>query len=327
MAGAARREGALKRWNKWLVRGGQLVLTVAVTWLIVDRVGLGVEELRDVDRSAWLPTPVLFGAASALLLAGYFASAAIWGQIVHELGGPVVPVADSVRIFMIANLGRYLPGKVWQIAGLAALAKGSGVPAATAAGAAVLGQGIAVVAAAAVGLGALFRAPDPYPSWGIVGAALVLAAGVLLAVPTLFMRLVGLWFRITRSEARPEVGGVHALRWLALYAVNWVLYAVSFWVLGLSLGVGGDPVAVASSFATAYVLGYAMVFAPAGLGPREGFLIILLTPHLGAATSGVLAIVARIWTTLVEVIPAGIFWLLHLARGADSAAPAEGHAP
>jgi hypothetical protein len=219
-----------------------------------------------------------------------------------------------VRIFMIANLGRYVPGKVWQIAGLAALARGRGVPPATAAGAAVLGQGIAVLGAAAVGLGALLRAPDPYPRWGLIGAALVVAAAVLLAVPTLFRRVVGVWFRLTRSDARPEVGGVHALRWLALYTVNWALYAASFWVLARSLGLGGDPIPIASAFAAAYVLGYAMVFAPAGLGPREGFLIVFLTPHLGAAPSGVLAIVARVWTTLVEVVPAGIFWLRHLSR-------------
>jgi hypothetical protein len=302
------------------------VLTVAVTWLILDRVGLGVDQLREVDRSLWLPQPLLFTAASALLLAGYFVSAAIWGRIVRELGGPPVAAAEAVPIFMIANLGRYVPGKLWQIAGLAALAKGKGVPPATAAGAAVLGQGIAVVAAAAVGLGALFRAPDPYARWALLGTALVAGAAVLLAVPTLFRRMVGVWFRLTRSDARPEVGGVHALRWLALYTLNWALYALSFWVLALSLDLGGDPVPVASAFAAAYVLGYAMVFAPAGLGPREGFLIVFLTPHLGAAASGVLAIVARVWTTLVEVVPAGIFWLAHLSRP-DSAGAAEGRAP
>ena len=324
MAGAARGEGALKRW---LLLGGQLVLTVAVTWLIVDRVDLGLGELRGLDRSMWLPSPLLFIAASLLLLVAYFVSAAIWGRIVRDLGGPGLPVADSIRIFMIANLGRYLPGKVWQIAGLAALAKGRGVPPATAAGAAVIGQGIAVVAAAAVGMGALLGGPDPYPTWGLVGLALVVLAALLLAVPTVFQRIVGLWFRLTRTAARPEVGGMHALRWLALYTVNWAMYALSFWVLARSLGLGGAPIPVASAFAAAYVLGYVMVFAPAGLGPREGFLIIFLTPHLGAAPAGVLAIVARVWTTLVEVVPAGIFWLGHMARPSAEADTPEERAP
>jgi uncharacterized membrane protein YbhN (UPF0104 family) len=121
------------------------------------------------------------------------------------------------------------------------------------------------------------------------------------------------WFRLARTEPRPDLHGVHTFRWLVLYTLNWALYAASFWVLAQSLGFGGSPIPVASAFAAAYVLGYAMVFAPAGLGPREGFLIVFLTPHLGAVASGVVAIVARVWTTLVEVVPAGIFWVLHLS--------------
>ena len=70
-----------------------------------------------------------------------------------------------------------------------------------------------------------------------------------------------------------------------------------------------------------------MVLAPAGLGPREGFLIIFLTPHLSAAPAGVLAIVARVWTTLVEVVPAGIFWLGHMARPSAAADTPEERAP
>jgi hypothetical protein len=321
VAGETGQGGVLKKGLLW---GGQLLLTVVVTWLIVDRVDLGLDELRGVDRSLWIPGPALFTAASALLLVAYFVSAAIWGRIVRELGGPTLSAGDSVRIFMIANLGRYLPGKIWQIAGLAALAKGKGVPPATSAGAAVIGQGIAVVASAAIGLGALLSAPDPYPRFGLIGAAIVLAGAALLAVPTFFRRIVGVWFRLTRSTARPDVDGVHALRWLALYTANWALYAFAFLVLARSLGLGGGAIPVASAFAAAYLLGYAMVFAPAGLGPREGFLIIFLTPHLGVAHSGVLAIVARVWTTLVEVVPAGIFWLRHLARSRESLETKEG---
>jgi hypothetical protein len=302
-------EDALKRA---LLLAGQLALTVLVTWLIVDRVGLGFAELGGVERSLWTPGPVLFAVSSLLLLVAYFMSAALWGSIVVDLGGPRLSPREAIRIFMIANLGRYLPGKVWQIAGLAALAKGRGVAPATAAGAAVLGQGVAVVAAAAVGLGVLLGGPASYRPWGILGLALVVVAVLSLAVPRIAQALVRAWFRLVRSESRPDVSGVRTLRWLALYVLNWVLYAASFWVLARSLGFEGPPIPVASAFAAAYVLGYAMVFAPAGLGPREGFLIAFLTPHLGAAASGVVAIVARVWTTLVEVVPAGILWIAHL---------------
>lgn len=291
------------------MRALQLALTVAVTWFIVDRVGLGLAELGELDAALWVPDPLLLVAASLLLLVGYGASAAIWGLVVRELGGPRLAAGDAVRIFMLANLGRYVPGKVWQIAGLAALAKGKGVPAGTAVSAAVLGQGIALVGAAAVGMGALLGGPESLRRWGVAGAVAVGVAIALLAIPSVFARVAAAWLRVTRTEAPAGLGLGHGLRWLALYALNWVLYAFAFWVLARSMGLGGALLPVASAFAAAYVLGYLMVFAPAGLGPREGFLIAFLTPHLGAAPAAVLAVVARLWTTVVELVPAAVFWL------------------
>ena len=274
----------------------------------MDRVGLGVDQLAAIPAEAWLPTPLLLGAASLLLLGGYVLSGALWGRIVRDLGGPPVAAPDAVRIFMIANLGRYVPGKVWQIAGLAALGRSRGVPATTGAAAAVLGQGIALVAAGGIGAIAFLSGPEQYRPAGIVGLAAVGALIVVCAVPGLYRRLATAWLRLARTEAPETLSGSQPLVWLAAYGVNWVIYATAFWVLCLSLGVDAAPVAIASAFAAAYVLGYAMIFAPAGLGPREGFLIAFLSPHFGVATSGVVAVVARIWTTLVEVVPAALFW-------------------
>lgn len=281
-----------------------------MTWFIVDRVGFGMEELTALGPGAWLPeSPLLFVAASMLLLTGYFLSAALWGRIVTDLGGPTVPLWEAVRLFMIANLGRYIPGKVWQIAGLAALARTRGVPAATATGAAVLGQGIALAAATLVGLGALLQGGEAMRGWGLVAAVIVSVGLVLAAIPAVFRKVAGLWFRVARQDAPEGLGSVHGIQWVVMYVLNWMLYAFSFWMLVASFGYPADVLPVASAFAAAYVLGYLAIFAPAGIGVREGFLIALLTPHLGLGPAGAVAVIARVWTTVVEVVPAGAFWI------------------
>lgn len=272
-----------------------------------------MDELRALPASAWTPEPVWFLGSCALLLLGYLVSAALWGRIVQDLGGPRLPAAEAVRVFMVANLGRYLPGKVWQIAGLAVLAKRRGVPAGTATGAAVVGQGIALVAALLVGLGALLAGPEDVRRWGLPGAALVVAGTGVFLVPAVFRRAMGLWFRLARQELPPGLGSVHAVRWLLLYVANWALYAFSFWVLAASFGHRADVLPVASAFAAAYVLGYIMIFAPAGVGVREGFLVAFLTPYLGVGPAGALAVVARLWTTAVELVPAAAFWVRTMA--------------
>ncbi len=286
-----------------------------MTWFILDRVGLGLAELRAVDPAFWTPDPLLFTLSCVLLFAGYAASAAIWGRMVRELGGPRLGTAEAVRLFMIANVGRYVPGKIWQIAGLAALARGRGVPATVATGAAVLGQGIALVAATLVGLGAVLAGPPELAAWGPWAAGAVAVALVVGLLPPVFRTVSALWFRLASAQPPAELRSRHALGWLGLYGLNWVLYAFAFWVLARSVGITAPPVPVASSFAAAWVLGWIMIFAPAGIGVREGFLVALLTPHVGAGPSGALAVLARVWATGVELVPAAVFWGRYLAVG------------
>ncbi len=314
--------------KRWLLRLGQLALTVLVTWFVVDQTGLNLRALGKLDLSSWVPDARVLVASVLVLALGYGVSAALWGRIVADLGGPRLSVVDSVRLFMIANLGRYVPGKVWQIAGLAALARRKGVPAATATGAAVLGQGISLVAATGVGLVALLAGPPGWRRWGWVGVGAIGLVVVLTAIPAVFRAGAGLWFRLVRQEVPPGLRSVHGLQWLALYGVAWVIYAVAFWMLAASFGRGADPALVGSAFAAAYVVGYIAIFAPAGAGVREVSLVALLAPSMGPAPAGVLAVIARIWTTVVELVPAAGFWLHHVttAPGPETrgGAPSDG---
>ena len=288
-----------------------MVITVLVTWFIISRVGLATAALRELNTDLLTPNFPLFVASSLLLMIGYAISATNWAYIVNDLGGPQIPKADAIRLFMIANLGRYIPGKIWQIAGLTALAKDRGVPPGTAVGAAVLGQGIALVAAAGLGIG-LYDAILPPGYFGLISIVLIGSVVVLATIPVSFKAGAQLWLRFMGSQTIDTPSPTSGLRWLLLYFVNWIVYALAFWMMVASFDSDISLIPVAAAFPAAYVLGYLMIFAPAGLGVREGFLIVFLSPHLGLGPSGVIAVVARLWTTLTEVVPASVFWFQHI---------------
>jgi len=282
-----------------------------VTWFVATRAGFTLDELQGLDLSGWSVNWLLITLSSLLLLAGYFLTGVVWALIVTNLGGPEVPVVDAIRVFMIANLGRYVPGKVWQIAGLAVLAKDLGVPAQTAAAAAVLGQGVALVGATLIGLQAVAALSLPgLPRWVIVAA--IFGAAFVGLLPPVFRAATGLWFRLARTPEPEHLRPSQAVVWLALGVLNWLLFAGAFWILVRGLGLEVSLIPAASAFAAAYVLGYVMIFAPAGLGVREAFLITLLTPHTGPASAGGIAVIARLWTTVIEVVPAATFWARHV---------------
>ena len=290
----------------------QIGLTVVVTWFIFDRVGVDLAVLGALNPGEWRPRPVPFVSSCALLVVGYLWSASLWGRLVRDLGGPRLPVWTTIRVFMVANLGRYVPGKVWQIAGLAYLAKREGVQAGVATGAAILGQGIALLAAVLVGIGALFGANDLWQKIGWVGLVAgvggALAIITVVVVPRLFRHVVAFWFRITRTDPPGEgLGSGNAgLRWLILYVLNWGIYATAFWLLYLSFGEWRTFLEVGPAFAAAYVAGYVAIFAPAGAGIREGVLVVLLQPVMAGEDAFALAVIARLWTTAVELIPAAL---------------------
>ena len=294
----------------------QLGLTVAVTWFIFDRVGVDLAVLGRLNAGEWRPRPALFLASCSVLVIGYVWSASLWGRLVRDLGGPRLPVWTSVRVFMVANLGRYVPGKVWQIAGLAYLAKREGVQANVATGAAILGQGISLLGATLIGIGALFGANELWREigWGgrVAGVGFALTIISAVVIPSAFRRIVASWFRITRSDP-PADGlkrGNFGLRWLVLYVVNWGIYATAFWLLYLSFGEWRTFLEVGPAFAAAYVAGYIAVFAPAGAGIREGILVVLLQPIMAREAAVVLAVIARLWTTVLELVPAGLLVLV-----------------
>jgi hypothetical protein len=59
------------------------------------------------------------------------------------------------------------------------------------------------------------------------------------------------------------------------------------------------------------VIGYLSLLTPSGLGVREGILALLLTEVFAAPLPTIIAIVARLWMVLAELLGAGVslvFW-------------------
>jgi len=295
------------------IRIAQLAATLLVTWFVAARAGLTLSGLQDFDLSTWTPNWILIAVSCLLLLGGYFMTGYLWGTIVRGLGGPALPVAVSVQLFMIANLGRYIPGKVWQIAGLAVLAKQRGVPGPTATAAAILGQGIALAAATLVGLGGVWALADGAAwRWGV---PLVLLGGMAVGLmPPVFAAVTRSWFRLAKTPEPDDLTPKQAIGWLVLGLLSWLLYAFAFWVMVLGLGLKPTLLSTASAFAAAYVSGYVVVFAPAGVGVREAALVFLLAPQFGASGAVAVALTQRLWTTVIEVIPAAAFWVRHITK-------------
>ena len=265
-------------------------------------------------------------AASATVLAVYGVLIQSWRLLLRGWGGELAyPVA--VRIWTIANLGRWIPGKVWTVGALSVLAAREGVSGAAAAGAAVLGTllnigaGFAVaVITGAEGLEAVYRG---FRTGALVATA-IFVVGVL-ALPRLLPPVLA-WLATKRGV---PLAGMHLSAktlWTAaaMNAASWLGYGLAFALFsrGVTPQIGSDPALFIAVFTASYLIGYLVLFSPGGLGFREAALTVFLV-GVGAAGQGdamILGVTSRVWLTVLEVLP-GLISLLFLPASQRAVLP------
>ena len=291
------RAGA-RRW--WLLTA-KAVLTVGATWLILRGAGFTLAEARAIDWTVVQLDVPLLTISVVLLLATFAMAAALWSRVLADFGESPPRVIQAVAMILVANLGRYIPTKVAQLAGMAVLARRAGLSGVRATGAAIVAQILNLTAAALLGGWVIYGA-YPAEGWSVlagIGAVLVMVGFLCLGGAGALMR----WIlrRFGHDSEVPETGGWRLLRWLPAYVFYWLLLGAAFKCLGLGLGMQIPFWFASTAFAAAYLAGYVAIFSPAGLGVREGALVFLLTPALGPSAALVLAALQRVWLTVVEI--------------------------
>jgi uncharacterized membrane protein YbhN (UPF0104 family) len=233
-----------------------------------------------------------------------------------------LPFFQSVRIWAVSGLGKYVPGKVWAVAGMAMMAQRGGVAAWAATASAVVLQALSVgTGAAVVGLAGSTRLEAEAPWARVALISLMVASAVGLALllwPPFTRRLL----QLLRVSAPPERSpGARAVAvGLVANVAAWVGYGASLWLLAHGLlDVPALSLRLAiGAFAASYVAGLLALFAPGGIGVRELVFLLMLDGVVGPGIAAALAIASRLLLTLTEIGTALPFLILQ--RGQRRAA-------
>ncbi len=152
-----------------------------------------------------------------------------------------------------------------------------------------------------------------WAAWLGVAPGLVIA--LALVAPQAFL---GLTVRLSRLPVLRRVGTLarasdvevthrDTARLTLVYTANFTLRLAGF--VALYVGVGGDPTElgrVVGAFALGHLIGALAVFAPGGLGPREGVTAVVLAPVLGTGPVLMLVAMTRLLELAAELVFAGL---------------------
>lgn len=212
---------------------------------------------------------------------------------------------DAARICMVSNLGKYVPGKVWAIAGAALLAERAGVQPGAAVAAAFILQALSLASglllvALLVPEAVLSLSPGPRIVLMVL-AVLALGGLVVFAVPPLLGR-IRRWLPTAIAGLEPVPPGPLLLG-LAANVVAWCAYGLAFQCLirGLTPEMTVGWAQATAVFTTSYLVGLIAAFSPGGLGTRELAFTLLLAPTVGVKLATALAVATRLLLTITEL--------------------------
>jgi uncharacterized membrane protein YbhN (UPF0104 family) len=280
---------------------GAFLVALAARSIVVNWQSLRNQPIEWRISTGWIAASVLvvFSAYAVLIEA--------WRRVVLSMGERL-SFFQAMRIWFLASLGKYVPGKVWAVAGAAILAQRAGVdPSAAVAGALVL-QALALASGAvAVGL----TAREAFQTVG--SGAVPLALGVVaLSIAGIFvLGSQPLLDRVSKilPPSLPRLRAIAPGMLVAAFVANvfaWGAYGVA--LIFLAKGLLPDlrlslPQAI-GVFTCSYLAGFIALFAPGGLGPRESVFLLLLAGDIGLKPAAALALASRLLLTGTEVLPA-----------------------
>jgi glycosyltransferase 2 family protein len=248
------------------------------------------------------------GAATVVVLLSFALLIEGWRRVMGAWDSHL-PFAQAARIWFLSSLGKYVPGNIWSLTAMGVMARGRGISALAAAGSSIIMQAVSLVTGAAI---VMITGAQLLGQPVLVGISVLILIGILVSAPR-FLPPLTVWIGsiIGKEVAPPSVPATSIWTAAIASALSWLLYGFAFqlFVHGLLGAAPGEISRYIAVYTAAYILGFISPIAPAGLGVREFTLAAFMT-QLGLANeadAALIAIAARLWLTIIELVPSGLY--------------------
>jgi hypothetical protein len=310
-----------------MTRARGLQLANLAFWLSVAVASIGyvAPKWRQFQLSSRLSQlgPAWLAGAILLLLSQYLAVFQLWRRVLDLLGA-AAPAGPLYRAFALSLLPRYVPGKVLGSGLRTALTAAAGVSYPIAVGSLFWEIGLTLTAATAItGLGivaGVSRQLGPAGRWLALAAVATVIAGLVATLMPRVRALVVTWLHPGTALRRPAAVGVL----FAGYLGGWILYTAAHWMLARALGPfpASQAVPLLVALAASWTLGALSLFAPGGLGVREGLLFLFARGAMGVPTALLFVTLSRLLIFAVEVALTLVAWV-SVPRRAVAVSPSD----
>jgi uncharacterized membrane protein YbhN (UPF0104 family) len=257
---------------------------------------------------------------STLLFAlSYFIQMGAWYLITLKLG-IALPRFETVESWFYSQLGKYLPGKVWLLLSRYYFYESKARSRKSIWIALYVETATMVIAAWLLFLVGLFLFQEVRSFYSVgkwIGWMLPFLLAFLSLHPRVLQRIFNWILTFLKKETVSLSISYMDILWILFISVlSWAVGGVGFYFFVKSL----YPVSLshvlflAGSLSFASLLGLMAIFAPVGLGVREGILVYFLSYLMPSSVTVVISILTRLWTTFIEIGLIGMIYLVDKFR-------------
>jgi len=250
-----------------------------------------------------------------IFAASYFIQIGAWFLITRKLG-IALPFMETLESWLYSQLGKYLPGKVWLLLGRFYLYESKGKSKKAISIALYFETATVMMAAVLVFLAGLIflKWTKPFHPGRALEWLILPVVFILISLhPRVLEKMVN-WIlvRLKREPISLSISYRDILWILVICILAWVVGGIGFYLFVTSLfPVPANHVLfLTASLAISSTLGLIALFAPGGLGIREGALVYLLSFLMPGSVAVIVSVLTRIWMTVIEIALIGVVYLM-----------------
>lgn len=244
--------------------------------------------------------PLLF--SFFFLFAGFLYHAYSWKKTLEQNSFRVT-FSDSVASIGLTIFGKYLPGKIWMIVGRStyiSIKSSKDIKQLTLLS--VYAQFIALWTGLLLGFIGLILLGGFY-LWGWLTLTLLVVLTTLIFSPYFWKYPLKLYNVILRRDISiPHLSIQKLLLLIPWYSFYWILWSIGFYLMIKSLAIHEFHILMGLGFPLAGTLGIMAIFAPGGLGVREGIMTgYLVLSNFSFQEAATVAVTSRLWFLAGEI--------------------------
>ncbi len=286
-----------KRIMKW----------VKIIFLIAVVVFMGRYFYKNWDDFKSLDMKFNWGvfAGSMLLYFAYKLTLASLWHYITRLDNASISYPKAITCYLYSILGKYIPGKVFMLAARIPSYEEEGVPMRKVTICFLLENVCTLLGAGFLFLVSLLFFPNDVLSEYMIWVILFIVAFFICINPKIinfFLRILGKLMK--KDDMEIPFSYFQMIKVVVLFILNWLIVGTGFYLLTISIV--PLPVSqllyVGGIYGLSAIIGIISIFAPSGIGVREGIMVLGLSLVMTSEYAVVVSIVSRLWATVAELI-------------------------